>query len=670
MNEYDFSPPTEEELKAVKSAYDFSPPTSEEILKTKVAPPALQEDTYTQDVKDLLMGAGQGVTLGFGEEALAAILATIKPSELDWYSNYRAKQKQLESEYQQAQERSPWLTGIGEFAGGFALPVGALMKGAQTAKAAAGTKAFQKAISTGVKAEDALDIAKKAENLSELLRSAKVGALTGGAVSAGSSGETLETPKELLKDIGFGAIAGGAIGGIAQKGIQTTKEFIEESPKLQRALKAFELEAYGIKDKNTGPINLTTEKGQRKIQEDIEDRVKKISDNYLQYFNLASEDLNRKIADSATVPAQRIFNTYKFSSNTDNLFRDEFLNTLKTSPGLKKIESLSEFVNHDNGLIKKLDDTTGQIIKEEINTSDLLNLKDNILRNIKRLKQEGQITEIDGKRISGLINKIDQMINDVNPDILKAYAIKRKMAYPIESLLNDSVDPDTHWRTISKISRGSLGEKKLKDKVEKAVDRKIYETSGTGSRVVQNKVFLENLEKETEKRLKEVIPDSPLLEEGILRKEVLDPKEINRNFKEAYENLGALETTEGMKRTAEERGLKGISESFVAAKTGVPIPYTSQGISQIGGKLGRIEGNFPFVQQPVKKTKDLIKTYGVDKLKTIANQLKNSKNPATRALGESAAASLDNAGPAARAAFLNSIMQNPDIRKELGIGVD
>ena len=109
-----------EKLEAQERESSFVPPPPMTSMAQDV-----DAGEYTKDVRDLLAGAAQGATLGFGDEALAALQATLaKPENVSWYEDYRRRQKENEEAYKQMQERSPWLTMGGELAGGFALPVG------------------------------------------------------------------------------------------------------------------------------------------------------------------------------------------------------------------------------------------------------------------------------------------------------------------------------------------------------------------------------------------------------------------------------------------------------------------------------------------------------------------------------------------------------------------
>jgi hypothetical protein len=62
----------------------------EQYSDSSVDQPETSTPSYGQDVVDVLASAGQGATLGFGDEALAALQATLaKPENVSWYEEYR-----------------------------------------------------------------------------------------------------------------------------------------------------------------------------------------------------------------------------------------------------------------------------------------------------------------------------------------------------------------------------------------------------------------------------------------------------------------------------------------------------------------------------------------------------------------------------------------------------
>lgn len=213
MDEYDFSPPTPEELKAVESEYDFSPPTEVEKQKYLAQP----EEPST--LGDVATGIGQGLFLGLPDEALAAMkavgeVATTEKQLKDLPSLYRQYQQIEQEKVAKARERSPFAFTAGELAGGF---IPAAFTGGATAAAELGT-------------------------LARVARGAKLGAGIGAVQAFGTAEAPIEKPFELAKETAKGAVVGGTLGGLTEGLIsagkslyQGSKELIPEVELLEKA---------------------------------------------------------------------------------------------------------------------------------------------------------------------------------------------------------------------------------------------------------------------------------------------------------------------------------------------------------------------------------------------------------------------------------------------------
>jgi hypothetical protein len=161
--------------------------------KVKVAPdtssiPLMEEDSLS--LGDVAAMAGQGATLNFGDEILAAIkagkdVATGKGSLDNILDLYREHQKEEEAKYEALKAANPNLALVGELAGGFLLPGGMIAKGA----------------------------AKGATALESILAAAKGGAKIGALAGAGSSKADLGNIEELGKDVLAGTAGGAILGG-------------------------------------------------------------------------------------------------------------------------------------------------------------------------------------------------------------------------------------------------------------------------------------------------------------------------------------------------------------------------------------------------------------------------------------------------------------------------
>lgn len=212
MDEYDFSPPSTEELKTVESQYDLSPPSAEEL---KIA-----EEPST--AIDVLRGAAQGLTFGFSDEALAALKAATEVSATektlkDLPSLYRQYQQLEQEKVKEAKERSPIAFGAAEIAGGLAP---ALFTGGGTAAATA-ARGFLPAVGKGA------------------LTGAKYGALAAAGTAEAPIEETGELAKEIGKGALFGGTLGGALGGIGDIGRKLAPD-VEDIASLRQAKTAYE----------------------------------------------------------------------------------------------------------------------------------------------------------------------------------------------------------------------------------------------------------------------------------------------------------------------------------------------------------------------------------------------------------------------------------------------
>ncbi len=217
-----FAPPTKEELKKFQQEFDAPEEFSD------------SSNNESSDIKDTLIGVGQGATLGFGDELLAGTQAladtAIGKSKLeDLYKRYRELQKQNEEGVREAHQRSPYLTGAGELAGGFLIPGGLAVKGLKGA-------------TTGAR----------------MLSAAKTGAVLGGLAGAGSSKSNIEDLKGLGADAATGAVIGGGLsagmegafglGRMAKDKLKgSIRNAIDDTPTLQNIENSFDLQKQGIK---------------------------------------------------------------------------------------------------------------------------------------------------------------------------------------------------------------------------------------------------------------------------------------------------------------------------------------------------------------------------------------------------------------------------------------
>jgi len=589
-------------------------------LQQKTAAPSSIEPEVTdsasvENIKDVLAGAAQGATFGFGDEALAAIQATLdKPENVSWYEEYRKKQKENEEAYKQMQERSPWLTMGGELAGGFAIPGGMFLKGAKAATATAGSKALQEAMVAGKTLEEATDFAKKAETTSKLLQSAKAGAGVGALTGIGASEKTIEELPELAKEGLSGAAVGGIIGGAATKTGQFVKGYIDESPKIQRALRVFELEK--------GGTNLTTEKGQDKIYKE---------------FQQARDSTVNELTD--------LFETQKAKLN--DLFREHGSEKVSVSEMAKP---LSDFVsNADDVAQQSINKIFGsnylrKITDNELTLSDLNNLRSNILSSAKNyakeLGNEG-MEFIYGNKLKqkpGFLDFINKAIDNQNSEIAGLRKNITDAALPVEQLLTKTEGADAVHKRISDYT-----DAEVKDALQKIVGRRIESLANLGFTGVKGRGsmgFLESL-KDVESRL-----GKPGMSEGLEQK-----------LRASAKDISALKSQIGEKPYTSDEGAIDLFKNLT------PSGIVGGGFAQMAGKIGRVESN---LGQPISKLLKMGKATTAQ-LEGFAKVLRDSNVPGVKKLGENAAAAFESGDAASKAAMLNAIMQNPEARKLIGV---
>lgn len=602
-----------EKLEAQERESSFVPPSPATSMAQDV-----DAGEYTKDVRDLLAGAAQGATLGFGDEALAALQATLaKPENVSWYEDYRRRQKENEEAYKQMQERSPWLTMGGELAGGFAIPVGALLKGAKAG--AEGAKLAGAALG-GEKA------AAKAKAAFDAYQAAKTGAIAGGVAGLGASEKTIEEAPALIQEGLTGAALGGALGGLATKGLQFGKEYIEESPRILKGFKALEMEAGAGGE---APINITTREGQKTILNKLDDTTNTILNKTQSLFKEHKDNLTKAIADNAkVVPSD--------SSKLD--IKNAF----------EKVKDLAEKGNESairlyNSLEKHIGSVdVGKMLNGTANVSDLNNIRKAILQNSRKIIDDAGQDAANFLKNTQLLDKLDEGIETVIPKIKELRQNIKDSAQPLEVILNKTDDPLAQYKKLS-----DYEPEQLKNILARLTSKHVEDLSAGATRGAKARDafddFIDAL-KTAESKL------------GKKTQTPINPEEIEKLAKETADQISVMKTSIGEENIADPRisSVKNIASGNIS----------DWGYTQLMGKLGRTEAN---LGQPVQK---LLKTGKATtaQLQNFANILKNSNKPVIKQIGESATAALESGDAASKAAILNSIMQNPEARKLINTG--
>jgi hypothetical protein len=612
--------------------------TSPSLDTSKI--PESEEADYSKSATDALAGLAQGATLGFGDEALAALQATLaKPENVSWYEEYRRKQKENEEAYKEMKERSPWLTGAGELAGGFLMPGGAFLKGAGVAAKEAGLAA---------KAAGATEKAiRAAEGLSKVKSSAKAGALIGGLAGLGASEKNIEDPSALIKEGVTGAAVGGALGAAGEKSGQWLKEFVEESPKIQRALRVLDLERKGT--------NLTTEEGQQEILTRLKDASKDTAKELEDVFNFQKDQLNKVFKEHGSeIPKNE--GSASLTDKIRGIFQKQNQEFDPVSLTVKPPKPT--FADEEaKAAIEKIigSEKLKKIQEGSATLSDLNEARANILEKVKNFSKElgsegrSQIFGIESgdEKIPGILDLLNKAIDSHNSEIPTLRDLIKTSAMPTEMLLTKTDDAAAVHKRISDYTQSEL-----KDALNKTLNKTIEDMANLGMTGAKTRgragEFFKEM-KESEAKLAEYAK-----QKGIERTSVFTPEKREQTLKDVARDISALKSQIGERPISSDEDIKSLMQS-VSPSAG----FLESGFGQLAGKFGRIESN---LGQPVSKVLKAGKATTAQ-LQEWSNLLKNSSNPVAKKLGENAASAFESGDAASKAAMLNSIMQNPEARK-------
>lgn len=605
---------------------DFlSPPTKEELENAGEKLSTISSDRLPQisepsSLSDFLKGAGQGATLGFGDELLAALqagseVALGKPETSDLAELYRKYQQINEAAYKEAQERSPMLTLAGEIGGGFLMPGGAAVRGAKALGAT-----------------------------SKLGQAALSGALVGGAAGIGQAEGGASLEKLAESGVTGAAIGGGlgatmrGLGALYEKGAKGGKKYVEESPGLLRAFHGAKLEKLLGEELDTVGTAVASKEGADIIVQKVNNTVNDIVDS------LAA-------------------NREKYGKQVHAIYQDARgkvpLNDKSYNAIIKEAQDNPEFTSLLKSFNKKI---TSKLFSGDADLSDLIELRKSILSNIKAKKELQQITpdEVetligvlgeDKKLSGGLVNTIDSLLEARFPVLKQARSQYQQAAEIPEMILNRSDDPLDHA-----IKLYDKSDEQVRQLLKQELTRYIAQIGGRSFQSVEKENLL--------KRISQAMRSRPMEGmETVLGKTVKgkagpigqSPADIfQRKVEEAGKDVAVLKTIFSDKSIGDENITKAISSLK-------PTGLIEMGLTEAAIMAARTAK----AVAPVAKG---LKRYSVDQLRGFAEMLR--KNPATKQFGENAIQALDNPSEASQAAFINQIMQDPKKRQLLGISVD
>jgi len=474
---------------------------------------------------------------------------------------------------------------------------------------------------------------------SSLASATTTGAAAGALTGLGTSEKTIEEAPELAEEGIRGGVVGGVFGAGLTKAGQFAKEYIEESPKLLKGIKAFKLEA-GAGEQ--APINITTAKGQQQIKDNFNETVKNIYGSALNVVQEHKQALNKEFAEKGSIVP---------TGDSLTKLKDAFSKIIETA-NLKDSNKSNE-IDTAKSLLSTLyknigTDEVDKILSGSANASDLDNIRRNILTNARTIVQEGGIPArrfLDENRI---VDNIDDAIEKAIPDIKGLRQNIKDAAQPLEVIINKNDDPLAQYKKLSDYSPTEL-----RNMLEKLTASHVEDLSASGFRGVKVRDkfndFMDALKK-AESGLQEKAKESGKTFPSF------NPEAIEKQAREAADQIAVLKTTVGEENIADP-ALKGMAKSAMSG--GIPEFGYIQGM----GKLGRLEAN---LGQPVQKLMKAGKATTAQ-LKSWAELLKQSNIPAIRNVGENAAAAFESGDAASKAAMLSTIMQNPQLRKTLKI---
>lgn len=276
-----------------------------------------QSSTLGQDISDFGRGIGQGATFGFSDEIAGAIQAGVgklQGEEGDLAELYRRYQQAQEAKELEAQERSPWLYGAGELAGGVATSIGTGGLGTTGLVAKGATKLGMEASKQGLK--EILKAGGKKALAKEIAKRSAIGAaegiVPGATYNVGKvSGELTEEEKakgetkasKLLEEAGEGALTGGTLGGLVSVGaslgsvglskakdklVDSLSSAKENYPQLRQMLRAG-------REHYEGNMDIFKQPGREDIAKQATDFSDELTDSFMQGRKILGKEITNTL---------------------------------------------------------------------------------------------------------------------------------------------------------------------------------------------------------------------------------------------------------------------------------------------------------------------------------------------------------------------------------------
>jgi hypothetical protein len=585
-----------------------------------------------QDVADTARGVEQGATLGAGSIINGgAEAATDKLRDLltgqegkSFLENYRKHQQESAKNFKDADERSPWLYGLGEVGGtlGSAYLTGGLSAEANALRGAAGAGKMALAKQLGKSA----------------IKGAGVGAIAG----ANSSEGTLTDDQGNFNDQGANqmaadAIGGGIAGGVAAPAMELGGKFVgkplinaggklldygsqlvEDSAPLRQARKAYEMGKNGLAISNSN----SSRELQGAQQRAAVDTVRKHLENSQ---NIIGDEIGNAV-NQATASGGKINIAPEAQSASEQIANLLSTGRIRDKDGATNVMSMLDNLSKP---------------QTEFNSSTLMNApvaNDNATFSPKELKK--------------YLPTLQDLIKSTDDNELKKVLINLKNGS--EAKLQDAVpnlEPlKTQYHQFMKggpeeLVQGNLGTYWLNDasdpegKLAQGVKR-VLETSETTGRKSPESLT----------RINDVIQNMQKIEEehpGFMQKIGFDPDAFKNQMQDASDQFAMSRSVLG-----EDPHSKSLWSLLLGANSG-----RGQIINK-ANLLGRAVGNIS--ESPVADISRKLYNLPSKSLTGVAQKLKSM--PALSGLGQALENGINQNNESLKNAALFSIMQNPKAR--------
>lgn len=672
-------------------------------------------------IEDLLETAGagaasvaQGFTVGQGTKLLGAIEALGEAKDLSdlekLYSRYQELAGKRKEQYQELSGKHPFVSTAGEIGGAILNPLpGAAAK---TAVELAGAAKLAKALQLPV----------------GLVSRMGTGGLLGGGMSAiTSEKEGLDYLKDIGigTGVGLGLGFGEFVG--AEKFTPWAKDYIAKSPKIQNIIRSFQLSRGTPFEMNPEgkPIYLTEPAeraggGPTPIFQQLDYVKNKMVDSLQKMYNFSRKEFdgffNNYGDEILDVNNPQIKTVLKILEDNKGI--------LSKAVGSEKIENLVGGLPRTGSLGELIEGNYKGTVSNFYDLRKALYDKINHLTDLNVLDRDTQRLLYGEAGKGGVVNLIDEALSS-SPKFGKTYTNLKKnvdvAASPFENLLNRDPNDEARVIRLSDLSKDEATKK------ANAIFSTMAESLGsTGFSDVKRRVVFNNMIDKYEEVIKTLYQNSPEfkgimdrlgkikvkgktassseIEEALtklqsgepieaigdipiskLSKEVQDalkaefkslksrasfepPAKMEKMTKDVARDISTLKTQTGI-RDATDPELGDIFTKPLGA--GSPLELTTRTASTLGSGVRKIEdfakGLPSYLKTPVVKSAQAavdLKKANMDQLKQWAEILSKDKRPSVSNIGRAAMSSLEE-NPVAKAAFLNTIMQNSTAREIL-----